>query len=141
MNPASRIRTETGIFVPHRKRIINVTDDTLKIWHAIMEDRLVPVRQTRMVYTVNSSAADVLATCLTNHAQDALDLQFSRGWNESRDRKKGYFETRWGAPESWDDVIMQGPHLYVATPMYKSANPTMKNKQDWSATDLETAAT
>ena len=56
------------------------------------------------------------------------------------DRKKGYFELRWGAPDSWDDVILQGPHLYVATPMYKSVNPTMKNKQDWSATDLEKLA-
>ena len=34
-------------------------------------------------------------------------------------------------------MILQGPHLYVATPMYKSVNPSMKNKLDWSLTDLE----
>ena len=122
---------------PHRKRIINVTDETLRIWHAVMEDDSVPVRQTRMVYTVNSSAAEVLATLSHQPRAGALDLQFSRGWNETRDRKKGYFESRWGVPQSWDDVILQGPHLYVATPMYKSPNPTMKNNADWSATDFE----
>ena len=126
---------------PHRKRIIDVTDETLRIWHAVMEDESVPVRQTRMVYTVNSSAAEVLATLSHQPRAGALDLQFSRGWDESRDRKKGYFESRWGVPQSWDDVILQGPHLYVATPMYKSPNPTMKNNQDWSATDFEALAT
>ena len=33
-----------------------------------MEDDSVPVRQTRMVYTVNRAVADVLTTLLANHA-------------------------------------------------------------------------
>ena len=117
---------------PHRKRIINVTDATLQIWHAIMEDDSVPVRQTRMVYTVNTAAAEVLATLAHQPRAGSLGLEFSRGWDETIDRRKGYFESRWGAPRSWNDVILQGPHLYVATPMYKSPNPTMKHNQDWS---------
>ena len=108
---------------PHRKRIINVTDETLQIWHAVMEDDSVPVRQTRMVYTVNSTAADVLATLSRQPRAGALDLQFSRGWDESRDRKKGYFESRWGVPQSWNDVILQGPHLYVGDPDVQVTEP------------------
>ena len=50
------------------------------------------------------------------------------------------FESRWGVPQSWNDVILQGPHLYVATPMYKSPNVSMKHNQDWSATDFEALA-
>jgi hypothetical protein len=122
---------------PHRERIINVTEATLQTWHAIMEDDSVPVRQARMVYTVNTAVADVLATLARQPRVSSLSLEFSRGWDESIDRKKGYFESGWGAPKSWDDVILQGPHLYVATPMYKSPNPTMKHNQDWSATDFE----
>jgi hypothetical protein len=122
---------------PHRKRIINVTDETLSIWHAVMEDDSVPVRQTRMVYTVNSSAAEVLTTLSHQPRAGALDLQVSLGWNETRDRKKGYFESGWKVSRSWNDVILQGPHLYVATPMYKVPNETMRNNLDWSAIDLE----
>jgi Eco57I restriction-modification methylase len=122
---------------PHRNRILQVADETLKIWHAVMEDDSVPVRQTRMVYTVNNSAARVLATLSNQPRAGALDLQFSGGWDETRARKKGYFESRWGAPRSWNDVILHGPHLYVGTPIYKSPNPTMKNQMDWSATDFE----
>jgi hypothetical protein len=123
---------------PHRERIINVTDAVLQVWHSIMDDDTVPVRQTQMVYTVNKAVADVLATAALQPRASSLGLEFSPGWHESLDRKKGYFESRWGIPDSWDDVIIQGPHLYVSTPMYKSPKPTMKNNADWSTTDFET---
>jgi len=66
-----------------------------------------------------------------------MGLSFSRGWNESTDRLKGYFETGWGTPESWSTVILQGPHIHVGVPFYKSPNPTMLHNQDWSPVDLE----
>ena len=119
---------------PHRSRILNVTDATLQTWHDLLEDPSIPMRQTRMAYTVNRGCrwrAGNLGTPTSRQTHSCLE--FSRGWDEPIDRKKGYFESRWGAPNSWKDVILQGPHLYVATPMYKSVNPTMKNKLDWSA--------
>src|SRR5262249_48599840 len=61
----------------------------------------------------------------------------SDGWNETTDRKRGYFDVAWGTPGSWDEAIIQGPHLHVATPIYKIPNWTMKNNQDWSFTDFE----
>ena len=122
---------------PHRARIIRATDTTLQTWHAIMENDSVPIRQTRMVYTVNRAVADVLTTLARQPRVGSLGLEFSAGWNETTDRKKGYFELRWGAPTSWRHAILQGPHLFVATPMYKSVNPTMRSKGDWSATDFE----
>ena len=126
---------------PHRARILDVTDATLQIWHAIMESGSVPVRQTRMVYTVNTAVADVLATLARQPRVGSLGLEFSPGWHEANDRKKGYFESSWGAAKSWEDVILLGPHLHVATPMYKSPNRTMKHNQDWSATDFEALPT
>src|SRR5699024_5330972 len=35
------------------------------------------------------------------------------------------------------NVIPQGPHLGVSTPMIKQPNPTMKHNQDWSEVDVE----
>jgi hypothetical protein len=125
---------------PHRNRIIDVTNDVLTTWKNVLESPGVPVRQTRMVYTVNRSVENVLKKLATAPRIGELNLQYSRGWDESIDRKKGYFETKWGAPKSWDDVILQGPHLHVATPLYKSPNPTMRSKGDWSATDFEALA-
>jgi hypothetical protein len=123
---------------PHRNRILQVNDAMLQTWHAIMEDEGPPTEQTRMAYTVNTVAADVLAILSCQPRAGSLGLEFSSGWHEKNDRQKGYFELRWGTPQSWGDVILQGPHIFVATPMYKSPNQTMRNNQDWSATDFET---
>ncbi len=123
---------------PHRRRITLVNDTTLATWHALLEDSDVPVRRTRMVYAVNASVAAALDR-LSRAPQRIgdLGLRFSQGWNETTDFRRGYFVERWGQPDSWDDVILQGPHLFVATPMYKSPNKAMRSNKDWATTDFE----
>ncbi|MFF2053291.1 class I SAM-dependent DNA methyltransferase [Leifsonia sp. NPDC058194] len=122
---------------PHASRIQRVDDATLSTWHEVLEDAAVPVAHTRMVYTVNRASAAVLAKLAAAPRIGSLGLQFSAGWHEKNDRTKGYFDSEWGVPESWDSVILQGPHLHVGTPFYKSPNPTMLHNQDWTAVDLE----
>lgn len=122
---------------PHRDRIQTVDEHVLNVWHSILEDDSVPALQSRMVYTVNTEAAAVLEKLAAAPRIRELGLQFSRGWDESIDKKKGYFDTGWAHPALWNDVILQGPHLGVSTPMIKQPNPTLKHNQDWSEVDLE----
>jgi hypothetical protein len=123
---------------PHKNRIVSVTVEMLKTWHEVLETPEFPVRQARMFYALNRAAADVLEKLGGQPRAGTLPLEFSAGWHEKNDRTKGLFIIRWGKPDSWDDVILQGPHLFIATPMYKSPNPTLLNNQDWSETDFET---
>nr|WP_090276601.1 DNA methyltransferase [Mycolicibacterium komanii]CRL70030.1 type II restriction enzyme methylase subunit [Mycolicibacterium komanii] len=122
---------------PHAGRIFRVSNDSLAIWKDMLESADVPAEQTRMVYTVNRSVASVLQKLAGASRIGESGLRFSRGWDESIDRKKGFFDIDWGLPNSWDDVILQGSHLFVGTPFYKSPNPTMANHRDWSLTDYE----
>lgn len=122
---------------PHRDRIITVNEDTLKVWNSIIEEPGTPLLETRTVYSVNSEAAGVLAKLAAAPRIKSLGLQYSGGWNETTDKKAGYFDTSWQHPDSWDNVILQGPHIGVSTPMIKQPNPTMKHNQDWSEIDLE----
>ncbi|MFT4187826.1 MAG: class I SAM-dependent DNA methyltransferase [Aeromicrobium sp.] len=122
---------------PHSSRIQRVDLATLGTWHAVLESEDVPVGQSRMVYTVNRSTAAVLDKLAAAPRIGDLGLSFSPGWHEKNDRTKGYFDAEWGVPESWDSVILQGPHLHVANPFYKQPNPTMLHNQDWTAVDLE----
>ena len=122
---------------PHASRIQHVTEKTLTSWRDVLESPDVTPLCTRMLYTVNSVSAAVLAKLAKSPRMGELDLRFSRGWDESIDRRKGYFVQRWGRPDSWDDVILQGPHLFVANPAFKQPNATMKHNQDWSDVDLE----
>ncbi len=125
---------------PHRNRIITVDNDVLTTWHAVLESEDVPILRTRMLYTVNRAAARVLAVLSAAERVGSLGLEFSRGWDESIDRKKGRFVTRWGVPDSWDEVILQGPHLFVSTPLYKTPRQSMKSNKDWAETDFEALA-
>ncbi len=124
---------------PHLSRIQGVNRETLQVWRDVLESPTTPVQRTRMLYTVNSSSASVLARLATARRVGELGLKFSRGWDESIDRQKGRFVQEWG-PASWEDAILQGPHLHVANPFYKSPNATMSNNKDWSSVDLETLA-
>lgn len=123
---------------PHRDRIQTIDQEALGVWHSILEDKAVPAIESRMIYTVNTEAAAVLEKLAAAPRIRELDLQFSSGWHESGAKKAGYFDTGWAHPESWSDVILQGPHLGVSTPMIKQPNPTLKHNQDWSEVDLET---
>jgi methylase of polypeptide subunit release factors len=81
---------------PNHRRITEVTDDTLRIWHRIAETGNVPYRNTRMAYAVGTATADVLRKLSDKRRVSDLSLQFSAGWHETADRKKGYFEKDWG---------------------------------------------
>ncbi|WP_037182160.1 DNA methyltransferase [Rhodococcoides fascians] len=123
---------------PHSGRLVYVTIETLGTWHAALEEAGTPVDQSRMVYSVNRASADVLAKLAAASRIETLNLQFSLGWMENNATKaKGYYSARWGRADSWDDVILQGPHLYVGNPFYKSPNETMRNHLDWTSVDLE----
>ncbi|MFV0428551.1 MAG: hypothetical protein ACK5KO_03855, partial [Arachnia sp.] len=124
----------------HAQRILTVTDHTLAIWRDTLEPSLGDPRRTRMVYTVNRDVAETLAVLSHGERLGSLGLRFSSGWHEKGDRARGRFIQRWSTPASWEDVILQGPHLFVGTPLYKTPNPTMKHNQDWSETDFETLA-
>ena len=122
---------------PHRDRIQTVDLKALEVWHSILEDDSVPLIESRMAYTVNTEAATVLEKLAAAPRIRELGLQFSSGWHETADKKAGYFDTGWAHPDSWDDVILQGPHLGVSTPMIKQPNSGLKSNKDWSEIDLE----
>lgn len=124
---------------PHASRIEHVDRNVLGAWHALMESGSaeVPVDETRMVFTVNRSASDVLQRLTAVPTLRECNPQFSRGWDETFGRRDGYFETRWGRTESWDDVILQGPYFHVGNPFYAIRNASMKSNRDYTEVDLE----
>ena len=126
--------TATWDLRPHASRIQHVDESILRTWQAVAETE--NWRSAPMTFTVNSTSARTLAALANQPRIDGLGLKFSRGWDESIDRRKGRFIREWG-PSSWDDTILQGPHIHVSTPLYKRPNKTMKHNQDWTSTDLE----
>lgn len=123
---------------PHPERIIEVTETELAAWAALIDEPGTPAETARMLYPVNRASAAVLDKIATAPRLGDIPFDWTRGWEEDRDRKLGYFETRSAIPATWQETILQGPHLTVATPIFQQGNPTMRSNQDYSPIDLET---
>ena len=95
---------------PHSNRLVRVDETTLRIWQELMDEGQ-SWTDTGMVYTVNQAAARALEKLAKAARIGSLGLSFSPGWHEKNDRTRGYFESEWGQPEDWEDVILQGPQL------------------------------
>ena len=126
--------TGTWDLRPHAARIESIDEAALKTWQSVTESD--DWHSAPMVSTVNSAASRTLSALANQPRIGDLNLRFSRGWDESIDRQKGRFTQQWGQ-SSWEDAILQGPHLHVSTPLYKQPNESMKHNLDWTSTDLE----
>jgi len=126
--------TGTWDLRPHATRIQHVDESVLRVWQTVTESD--DWRSTPMVSTVNSAASRTLAKLAAQPRISNLNLQFSAGWHETSDFEKGRFVKKWGKA-TWEDVILQGSHIFVSTPFYKQPNATMRNKDDWTVFDIE----
>ncbi|GAA1679632.1 DNA methyltransferase [Microbacterium lacus] len=137
--PEPGLRTDDGEWDvrPHRARVLTVTVDTLTAWHELLDAADSSPSRTRMVYAPTSGIASAMNKTANAERVGALPLIFSTGWDEGADFTRGYFEKEWGHPKSWEQVILQGPHLFGGSSFYKYPNPSLKNNKDWSLVDLE----
>lgn len=122
---------------PHAERIIEVGEAQLATWAALIDEPGTPPREARMLYPVNQASAHVLDKIAAVPRLGGVDFEWTAGWHETADRKRGFFKSASAVPERWEGVILQGPHLTVATPLYKQPNATMRNNLDTSEIELD----
>jgi hypothetical protein len=120
---------------PHRKRIVRVTPETLARWQQLSGEQDLPVEQARLltpVSTAEDPAIDALRAYPVRLA--AFAPQITRGFDESGAKKANhgagkdlqlidFNRDREGhndyEAKSWGEVILKGPQLGVANPMFK----------------------
>lgn len=122
---------------PHSERIIEVTEPQLSTWAALIDEPGTPPGEARMLYPVNRASAEALDKIAAAPRLGDIDFQWTRGWEEDRDRRLGLFKSSSAIPDRWEDVILQGPHLTVGTPLFKQPNETMRSNKDYTEIDLE----
>ena len=122
---------------PHRSRILTVGSQTLRVWHALLEEAATPIERARMLYTVNAASALAQQKLATAKRLNTYDLEFFLGLDETLYRRTGVIKTEWGRPASWNDVILQGPNFHIGSSFNKYPNETMANNLDYVPVDLE----
>lgn len=128
----------------HRGRIIRFDSEALKAIHALTEDGNVPVEEARLirpfsarvleVFTELSKSPKLGAPNATKAEQGGLSWQMSAMWHEANAQKDGTIvrETNFHASPS----ILQGSLIYVANPLYKSANRVCRSHKAFTPLDL-----
>jgi hypothetical protein len=104
---------------PHRERIVHVDESVLMGWAALIDEPGTPPSEARMLHPVNRASADVLDKIAAAPRLGDIGFEWTAGWHETADRKAGLFRSAPGVPDQWTEVILQGPHLTVATPLYQ----------------------
>lgn len=112
---------------PHLKRIVRVDEDTLERWQRLTGDEGQPVRQGRLLSPVSTAEAQAIEALADYSLRLAdLDPQISSGYHESGAKAAGLIDYNvpdaTGAvrqPADWSEVILKGPQLGLANPMFK----------------------
>lgn len=123
---------------PHAERVVTVDTEVLASWAALFDDPGTPAEEARLLRPVTRAdlaTIETLAHFPTRLAD--LDYKWSAGWNETNAKQDGTMEWRTEVPSSWDEVILQGPHFTVATPISKQPNENCQHRQDYSDWNLE----
>lgn len=140
----------------HRDRIIAVNPDTLRMIHSLSEDADVPENETRLIRPYSLQILDLFellsrfgklvdsmqtSICSTSKEDntskvDKPSWQMSTHWNQTNRLKDGTIreETTFSVTEQ---AIIQGPHIYVGNPFYKTPRTISQRNSDYDVIDLK----
>lgn len=123
---------------PHLSRVSRINLETLSDWARLFDLPGTPANQARLLRPLTREHVEILSV-LSRQEVRVTDLgyQCSGIWNETNAKKDGFIEWRTGFPESWEDVIYQGPHFTVGNPFARQPNEGCRNNSDYTTWDLE----
>ncbi|WP_017540959.1 Eco57I restriction-modification methylase domain-containing protein [Nocardiopsis halophila] len=105
---------------PHAARRIVVTAEVLEEWQRIVGGVGSLVEDTPLLYPVTTSEARAIeALAVYGDRLDRSSPRISSGFNETIAKDIGIIRASTGRPTQLSSVILQGPHLGVATPIAK----------------------
>jgi hypothetical protein len=136
--PGSRSESGDWDRRPHRSRVVLVNSTTLAEWAELFDPPGTAPEHTRLVRPLTVEDLGVLRAIASQHRRMAdLGYHWSSGWHEKGAKEGGFISWNTGNPTSWDDVILQGPHFFVATPFDQQPNLPCRSFHDYTPFDLE----
>lgn len=123
---------------PHVERIVHVNESVLKDWAGLFDSPGTLAQEARLLRPLTKDHAEILSV-LSRQPNRIADLKFnwSSLWNEKTAKQDGFIEWETRIPDSWTEVILQGPHLTVANPFARQPNDGCRNNSDYTTWDLE----
>ncbi|WP_055711909.1 hypothetical protein [Streptomyces torulosus] len=124
---------------PHRARLISVNHSLLSDWGNLSREEGNQNTTAPLLYPVSTDengAISALSKVETHLA--SLSPFLARGFDESRAKAAGLIRWNTSKTENFSQVVLQGPHIGIATPFQKQPNIPCRNKNDWTPWNLIT---
>ncbi|HKO89882.1 MAG TPA: DNA methyltransferase [Polyangiaceae bacterium] len=138
------IKTEGNHFEfrGHRSRLVQVTEKELSLFSRLFElaetsalEARLPVLHSRDDVRLLQKVVDY-ANPLALHS---AKLGGNKFWHERDRQSDGTLQAWSGSTPNIRDLVLAGPHIYLANPLYKTPRPECRHNKDYDAIDLETA--
>ncbi|MFF8512970.1 hypothetical protein ACF064_33350 [Streptomyces sp. NPDC015492] len=127
--PGVRYRNADFDERPHLARVVRVDMERLEVWQRLLDDEgKRPVEQARLLFPVSTGEASAIVALADYPVRlGSFSPQISPGYHESGAKKDNLIDynridSKTGKeyqPKRWRHVVLKGPQLSVATPIYK----------------------
>lgn len=122
---------------PHRDRFIRVDAHLLHEWGNLTGRGDLPERSP-LLYPVTKREQSAISSLVYAERLTHLNPFISGGYHEKGAKDRGLIRWNTRTPDSMHEVILQGPHLHIANPLFKQPNEECRSKGDWSPHNLTT---
>ena len=139
----------------HRDRIIRIDRPALEVIHALSEEDTIAVEEARLIQPFSARTLGVFRqmakfpkldtaipktrkTTKTPNGSRTVEVslwQMNRLWDETGAQKDGTIVRRTAFRPS-DQTVIQGPHIHVSNPLYKTPRENSRSKADYDVVDL-----
>jgi hypothetical protein len=142
--PIPGIKTDEGKWETkgHCDRIIDITEKTLKLFHSLLENKNVPIVESRLLQVHTRRLINVIEKI--NETTKFLpelgeDLFSTELFHESNSQDAGIItrqENPSFQPQNLNQWVISGPHFYVGTPFNKTPRYKCSSKGAYDGIDL-----
>ncbi|MEW2177826.1 class I SAM-dependent DNA methyltransferase [Streptomyces sp. NPDC005406] len=122
---------------PHRARAISVDRATLSQWHRLAGDDATSPREATLLYPVTTEEQGAIKA-LAGYRDRIREIEpfISIGLFENTARRTSLIRWETQDPESWEEVVLQGPLLGISNPFAKMPNIPCRANNDYTIYDL-----
>nr|WSS72316.1 class I SAM-dependent DNA methyltransferase [Streptomyces sp. NBC_01175] len=128
----------------HHARLVNINSDLLASWNRLTTGGISEDSDAALLYPVTTAEQGAIEALADVDVRTiAHQPRISPGYHEATGKKEGYIRWESSSPSTWSDVILQGPHFGIATPLEKQPNAPLRNRNDyidWDLTSLPSEA-
>ncbi|NHI05479.1 hypothetical protein STPH2_0842 [Streptomyces sp. KO7888] len=126
---------------PHKNRLVLVNIARLTEWNALSGEEGVPDTQAPLLYpvTIDEQGA-ISALSHSNPRITGFEARVALGYMEDQARKSHLITWETTDPHNWDEVILQGPLIGIATPLAKKPKIPCKTNRDYTIYDFTSLA-